>query len=316
MATVYDRPIYREGNLVKKMYRSGELIYYRLNPHSETPVTPATPLTFNIISAGTIYWRANLSSYTKDIQYSVNYGPWSSITSSTGGTPISLNAGDVVRFKGDGAISTTTSAYNFFSGSTAVFEASGNVVSLIDSTNYATVTTLAANSFRYLFQGVTGLTSAENLILPATTLADNCYAWMFNGCTSLTTAPELPATTLASDCYYGMFRGCTSLTTAPELPATALAQGCYEYMFYSCTTLTTAPELPATRLADYCYYYMFYRCTSLNYIKCLAIDISADYCTGYWVGNVANSGTFVTPSSTNWTTDRDGIPSGWTRVNA
>lgn len=34
-ALVYDHPIYRSGNLVKKMYRSGELIYVRLNPPTE-----------------------------------------------------------------------------------------------------------------------------------------------------------------------------------------------------------------------------------------------------------------------------------------
>lgn len=34
-ALVYDHPIYRSGNLVKKMYRSGELIYLRLNPPTE-----------------------------------------------------------------------------------------------------------------------------------------------------------------------------------------------------------------------------------------------------------------------------------------
>lgn len=31
----YDHPIYRSGNLVKKMYRNGELIYLRLNPPTE-----------------------------------------------------------------------------------------------------------------------------------------------------------------------------------------------------------------------------------------------------------------------------------------
>lgn len=37
---VYDHPIYRSGNLVKKMYRSGELIYLRLN--AETSPQPVT----------------------------------------------------------------------------------------------------------------------------------------------------------------------------------------------------------------------------------------------------------------------------------
>ena len=41
----YDRPIYRSGSLVKKMYRSGELIYIRLNPPTEQtePEPPIQP---------------------------------------------------------------------------------------------------------------------------------------------------------------------------------------------------------------------------------------------------------------------------------
>ena len=41
----YDRPIYRSGSLVKKMYRSGELIYIRLNPPTEQtePQPPIQP---------------------------------------------------------------------------------------------------------------------------------------------------------------------------------------------------------------------------------------------------------------------------------
>ena len=113
---------------------------------------------------------------------------------------------------------------------------------------------------------------------------------MFNGCTSLTTAPSvLPATTLAERCYYGMFNGCKSLVTAPELPATTLASNCYRQMFYSCT--------------------------KLSYIKCLATDISASRCTLSWVSSVASSGTFVKAANmSSWTTDANGIPTGWTVV--
>lgn len=39
----YVRKIYRSGNQVMKMYRSGELIYLRLNPPSEEPVPPTPP---------------------------------------------------------------------------------------------------------------------------------------------------------------------------------------------------------------------------------------------------------------------------------
>ena len=177
-------------------------------------------------------------------------------------------------------------------------------------------TTLADSCYEGMFLNCASLTTAP--ALPATTLTSGCYQYMFKGCTSLATAPELPATTLASGCYSTMFRGCTSLTTAPALPATTLTARCYNYMFQDCTSLTAAPELPATTLVDYCYMRMFRNCTSLNYIKCLATDISASSCTYDWVQSVASSGTFVKPSTTDWSskTGNDGIPTNWTVQDA
>ncbi len=172
-------------------------------------------------------------------------------------------------------------------------------------------TTLAEDCYYEMFSGCTSLTTAP--ALPATTLAASCYYDMFYGCTSLTTAPDLPATSLTDGCYCGMFEDCTSLTTAPSLPATTLAASCYYDMFYGCTSLTTAPDLPATSLTDDCYFEMFYGCTSLNSITCLATDITANNCTYSWLEGVASSGTFTKASSMeNWTTNEDGIPSGWT----
>ena len=203
-------------------------------------------------------------------------------------------------------------------------------------------TTLVANCYKQMFQGCTSLTTAPELpattlanycyqnmfdgcasltaapVLPATTLAQYCYQSMFSYCTSLTTAPELPATTLVDYCYKEMFRSCTSLTTAPELPATTLVNQCYRSMFDACRALTTAPELPATKLVDYCYYHMFNGCTNLNYIKCLATNIPQfGNTTTVWVYGVAATGTFVKdPSMSGWTTDNNGIPTGWTVEDA
>ena len=177
-------------------------------------------------------------------------------------------------------------------------------------------TTLADFCYRNMFRGCTSLTTAPEL--SATTLAEYCYQSMFGNCTSLTTAPELPATTLATLCYSYMFEGCTSLTIAPVLPATTLADSCYSGMFIDCTSLTTAPELPALTLTNECYFSMFNGCTSLNYIKCLATNISATECTFFWVKGVSSTGTFVKKkaSMTGWTTGINGIPSGWSIVNA
>ena len=176
-------------------------------------------------------------------------------------------------------------------------------------------TTLLSYCYNSMFEDCTSLTTAPEL--PVTTLTEYCYQSMFWGCTSLTTAPELPATTLATSCYNNMFWGCTSLTTAPELPATTLAYNCYGSMFNGCTSLTTAPELPATTLTDYCYVSMFANCTSLNRIKMLATNISANGCLRGWVYNVAATGTFTKAASmTTLPTGANGIPSGWTVVDA
>ena len=242
------------------------------------------PLTFNIISGGTIRWRAESNSDRKRIRYRINGGQWYDITSDIfySAPSISVSAGDVVQFKGDNATYTINdSFYNSFSGSTAKFEVEGNIMSLITSTNFATATTLASSyTFSYLFYCCTGLTSAENLVLPATTLAESCYGSMFQDCTSLTSAPELPATELTRNCYQSMFNGCSSLTTAPELPATTLVYSCYYYMFSRCTSLTTAPELPATTLAERCYYAMFNGCTSLTTAPSLPATTLAWACYG------------------------------------
>ena len=167
-----------------------------------------------------------------------------------------------------------------------------------------------------MFYCCEGLTAAPEL--PATALVEGCYRNLFKGCKSLTTAPSiLPATTLANYCYEQMFEVCTSLTEAPELPATTLANYCYRSMFAGCTSLTKAPELTATTLANSCYDSMFQGCTSLNYIKCLATNISASNYTYYWVEDVASSGTFVKdPNANNWPRGWNGIPNGWTIVDA
>ena len=275
-------------------------------------------LTFNILSAGTIKWTTSRFSAARTIDYKLNNGEWTSITSTTEGVVINVNTGDKIQFRGNnGAYSEGFSEFNSFGGS-ALFEAEGNIMSLTEGDYFKNKLSIGSiYTFVALFRGCANLVSAENLILPATRVGESCYSNMFDGCTSLTTAPELPATTLDARCYQFMFAGCTSLTTAPALPATTLKTFCYNQMFRDCTSLTAAPELPATKLTETCYWGMFRGCTSLNYIKCLATIISARNCTIDWVSGVSSTGTFVkSPNMTEWTTGVDGIPEGWTVTNA
>ena len=267
------------------------------------------PLTFKIISGGTIVWKSADTSIAKTISYSKDNGDtWTSITANEDGTNINVNLGDVIIFKGDNSgYASSLLSYNAFqTNGDTLFSVQGNIMSLIDSTGFATAETLTDSyTFCKLFYNCSGLVSAENLILPATALTDscyhtmfyncasltaatelpataltpNCYAYMFIGCSSLITAPALPATTLAGYCYEGMFYGCSNLTTAPSvLPATTLAEGCYHRMFESCTSLATVPELPATTLADYCYAGMFYGCSNLTTAPALPSETLADSC--------------------------------------
>ena len=161
-------------------------------------------------------------------------------------------------------------------------------MSLIDSDGFETLDTLTcAETFAALFMMCTGLTSAENLILPATTLTESCYNYMFYGCTSLTTAPELPATTLADYCYMNMFDGCYGIETAPVLPALTLEVSCYNCMFFDCGSLMN--------------------------VTCLATDISATSCLSDWLEAVSFVGTLhKNPLATNVWEPGVNIPEEWT----
>ena len=334
--------------------RAGTLIEVNSEDCGYTPPTPTIQTYLTIQSLednNTIGFKCNLNNVKRTISISTDNGvTWTGKTSSTSGKILAtLNTGEKMLIKGDNSSyamsGTTEGSYNYFT-STKQFVLEGNIMSLINSTNFENLNTLTSErTFYRLFYNCSKLVSAENLLLPAmtltrdcygsmfvsctslttapalpaTALADYCYAGMFHNCSSLTTAPELPATTLANDCYRYMVWQCTSLTTATELPATTLAEGCYQEMFAVCTSLTTAPALPATTLVDNCYNGMFTVCTSLNYIKAMFLTDpnyqSNNVYTLDWVRDVAASGTFVKNSQATWNlTGNDGIPTGWTVV--
>ena len=234
---------------------------------TKAPIDSSTISTMKILSAGTIVWKTTSTANTKTIEYSKDNGQtWSAITSNTGASAptISVSEGETLQFRGNND-TYGGNGYNTFSGSTAVFSVKGNIMSMINSTDYSGITELVSGyTFYNLFAHCTGLTDVNQLILPATSLTPYCYSSMFYGCTSLTTAPTLSATTMAQSACTNMFSNCTSLTTAPELPATTLALGCYYSMFENCRRLTKAPDLPATVLTNSCYQNMFSRCESLT----------------------------------------------------
>ena len=259
-----------------------------------SPPTPvehdysADYLTFRVLTSGTISWKS-VGSVTNTIEYSINNGEWTSITSTSDGATISVAKDDLVRFRGGNtAYATSNSAYSGFEGGTATYDIEGNIMSLLYGDNFAESTTLTDSTYTFcsLFKKAP-VVSAENLILPATTLVNYCYRSLFSYCTTLTKAPKLPATTLA--------------------------KGCYWYMFERCA-ITEAPVLEATTLVAECYGHMFTDCGNLNEITCLATSgFGTSNCLADWVKNVAGEGAFVkATSASSWTTGTSGIPSEWT----
>ena len=141
-----------------------------------------TPLTLTALTAGS---KVTLNKVGSPPAVSLEYstgGAWSTYTI---GTEITLvSAGDYIKFRGNnGTFSTTLTDYYQFVMSGTI-GASGNVMSLVDST-------------------------CKLLTIPC----DFCFIYLFNGCIGLTTAPALPATTLATSCYRSTFQGCTKLSS-------------------------------------------------------------------------------------------------------
>lgn len=294
-----------------------------------------TPLTFEATTSGEITFSLSLGygtdpSVMNAIEYQKNGGAW---TAYTWGNAISVGNGDKVAFRGNNAkyYGNGSPSYNSYITSTADVYVYGNVMSLVNSTGFASLTTLTGNwNFAYLFAQpkanygdpvveVTTIKShpTKDIVLPATTLTNYCYFGMFEGCKGITRAPALPATTMKNGCYAEMFRS-SGLVTAPELPCTVFdpyysdesgehgSIDCYMQMFQDCTSLTTAPALPATTLVHGVYQLMFQGCTSLTTAPVLPATKLADqaYCNMFEGCSSLNYvKCFATDISENWAVD-------------
>ena len=256
---------------------------------------PKDYLTFTATEAGTFKLSGN------SVNYSLNNGTtWTALASNTDSPTVP--AGSRIMWKAELTPAANKGVGRF--SSTGSFIAKGNPMSLLYGDNFNDQTDLTGKNYAFygMFSGCTGLTSAENLSLPATTLASSCYQYMFFRCTSLTTAPELPATTLADSCYNSMFSGCTRLTTAPEIPKNMNGEMSYA------NPPTMIPTLPSNCLSN-----MFSICSSLNKI---VVNCYTKLGSGYsdnWVKGVASTGDFYTYYQ--WTAQAAGDstrPSTWT----
>lgn len=141
----------------------------------------------------------------QSLYYSVNGEEWFVYTSEV---QLTLSPGESRYFRGTRA---SYSVSNYLEIHTdMVFEASGNVMSLIVEHNFDDILTIPG---------------------------EYAFYRLFYNCKHLITPPELPFTSLSVGCYYNMFMYCSDMTTAPHLPALVGVSNCYRQMFYNCSSL-------------------------------------------------------------------------------
>lgn len=316
--TLYDAianlniPIEKQGKFANDKdlwFEYAHFPYIGKSNQSDT-VDLSIPLTFEAKADGTkIYFLSyDGEGRTCSIDVSTDDGQtWTEVTSEIysddNKTPIAtLDTGEKVLVRGDNpnGMSYYSESTGYAPGGSFYIDGEafvyGNVMSLLSKSAFPSMTEVPDYAFMHLFSDYEG-------------------DWM--NASSLFSHPTnkilLPATTLAPYCYSCMFSACKNLTIAPVLPAIKMEEGCYEEMFFGCTSLTSAPELPATTLVSACYNGMFAECSSLNYIKAMFTTTPDNMYTGYWVGEVSATGTFVKNSAATWdVTGNDGIPTGWT----
>lgn len=169
----------------------------------------------------------------------------------------------------------------------------GNVISLIDETNYNSITT-TSGCLIYLFYNDTHLISAADMTFGnITTAHGRMLGQVFQGCTSLTAAPVMTNITSVAD--FGMndmFKGCTSLAEGPNLNnITSINLRGINNLFMGCTSLTAVYAPSITNWPPY------------SQLK--------------WMDGVAASGTMYFTSQASYdaiTSDSiNGVPTGWTK---
>ncbi|MBQ0085953.1 MAG: hypothetical protein KBS65_06940, partial [Prevotella sp.] len=221
------------------------------------------------------------------IEWRVNGGKWTKKTEKSSPALTSQevklnNVGDVLEVRGQNpnGLNKNQGAVAFIKlkPSAGKVEVSGDIMTLIDTTEKIVTEIPNQYCFYRLFEGGICLTSAKNLRLPASTYS-HCYMQMFSGCRLLEEGPDMSAITkIQAHACEKMFESCNSLKAMPAMPNLKFVgeSGCNS-MFgkaqYSCSSLETVPDLVAPYVADGSYQSMFSNCTKLKKAPKIYADI-------------------------------------------
>ena len=172
----------------------------------------------------------------------------------------------------------------------AMFKQSG-ITSLQNVILPATV--LKTRCYNQMFQLCSGLINVNEELLPATTLTEGCYEYMFDGCNNLLNTPKLPATIIPENAYYYMFNNCINLNKIliPNIIKNVSYQGC-AYMFNNCQKITDIPCVKIfsqnLQLSENCYFGMFQQCTGVKSVTIYTTNITGDSCFGQLFNQCSN----------------------------
>lgn len=254
---------------------------------------------------------------TADLKYSLDGVNWTT-ADLTADFSLSVSAGANLYLKG-----TNTSGFN--GGYTDYYKMTmdvnhsigGNIMSIVDETNYTTITSIPKYCFTYLFNGDTHLVNAGDVNFGSvTSIGGGGCQNMYQKCTSLTTPSDLSnITSISWSGCQNMYMGCSALTTGSDLSnITSIGDRGCKYMYGDCKSLSTPSDLSnVTSVGSEGCNSMYEGCTSLT--TATAPNIS-EWDTTFmenWLGRTASTGVVRKPANLSIPTDStSGVPTGWT----
>lgn len=275
---------------------------------------------------------------TRNVEYSTDGGnTWTDIHN---GGSVTLAEGGEMKLRSSNGFSYKTRSYYSIDAEN-VYSASGNLATLVDYTNYSSLTTIPESNFCNMFSNSTNLVDVDDLTFGGMNLFEigSCYymfastsittppkfqtqnAWRDEACTGMFSRCELlekvPSVTVTycgvRACYY-MFQNCTALTTAENMSVrSAGVESGLSYMFTNCTSLVTGANLRSiTSVGNSALNYTYYNCSSLENVYAPSVSSWNDEKSKSWLYGVAASGRVYKPAALEITADSDsGVPVGW-----
>ena len=235
--------------------------------------------------------------------------------------PLAVPAGGKVYMRSEAYNATTTNYTVFTIGMNVTHKAGGNILSLCDKTNYATLTEAPGKCLGAVFSGDTNLTDASEINFGhITTTGNNLCRQMFSGCTSLVNVPDLSKFTVISQYGMGyMFSNCTSLVTPPNLSSVrSVTTSGLMKMFSGCTSLTSGANITGITTSSSGMRQMYLNCSSLTVAYAPNLSTWNTANTQNWLSGVAASGTLYCPSERMYNSipanSVAGCPAGWTKA--